>query len=134
MAVLQRSTLSIFQKVYIAFRIFPNYSNKKLPRLDSTCGLHPWGSVPPKGPSREMPSSLLWGLQRSFPMLFPLTPLTWAWPGALAPSGLFQQDFSPLLLLSLSGTRLQPCPAQRQKFQFLVTKTCWEQCQPSRSV
>ena len=43
----------------------------------------------------------------------PVTSLTWACPGALAPFGLFQQDFSRLPLPSQGGTRLQPCPAQR---------------------
>ena len=46
--------------------------------------------------------------------LAPMTSLTWACPGALAPFGPFQQDFSQLPLLSRGGTRLQPCPAQRQ--------------------
>ena len=56
--------------------------------------------------------------------LIPVTSLTWACPRALAPFGLFQQDFSQLPLPSRGGTRLQPCPAQRQNSQFLVTKNC----------
>ena len=70
---------------------------------------------------------LIWGPQRAFPMSDPLTPvtsLTWACPRALAPFGPFQQDFSQLPLLSRGGTRLQPCPAQRQNSQFIVTKNC----------
>ena len=60
---------------------------------------------------------LIWGPQRAFPVsdpLAPVTSLTWACPGALAPFGPFQQDFSQLPLPSRGGTQLQPCPAQRQ--------------------
>ena len=70
---------------------------------------------------------LIRGPQRALPVsdpLIPVTSLTWACPRALAPFGLFQQDFSQLPLPSRGGTRLQPCPAQRQNSQFLVTKNC----------
>lgn len=62
----------------------------------STYWLPPGFSVGPEGPLEKWSILCEGDCKGLFPflMLQPTTPLTWAWPGALAPFVLSRQDFS----------------------------------------
>lgn len=119
--VLQGSTLSICQTLWIVFRLLLDDRNKKLCGLVAPIGCLLASRCSHRDPLEKCPHPLIWGLWRPvpFPKLPLMTPLTWAWPEVLVPFGLFRQDFSQLLLQWPGGTQLRPCPAQWQKFPVL---------------